>query len=106
MGEIGISRHEFLYDIRFWEARRIIRGFRKRDRFTHQMLAYVGFMAKYANPYRRDDGKTMSDLFPKIFNDDDIDYEPPITQEEQDELQAFMAAENARLASERKSSEE
>ena len=97
MGEIGISRHEFLYDIRFWEARRIIRGFRKRDRFTHQMLAYVGFMAKYANPYRRDDGKTMSDLFPQIFNDDDIDYEPPITEDEAAELLKEMATMNAML---------
>lgn len=32
MGEIGIPRHEFLYDIRFWEVRRIIRGYRRRER--------------------------------------------------------------------------
>lgn len=26
VGEIGLSRHEFLYDIQFWEARRIVAG--------------------------------------------------------------------------------
>lgn len=32
MGEIGISRREFLFDLRFWEVRRIIRGYRRRQR--------------------------------------------------------------------------
>ena len=32
MGEIGISRREFLYELRFWEVRRIIRGYRRRQR--------------------------------------------------------------------------
>ena len=32
MGEIGIPRREFLYDLRFWEVRRIIRGYRNRQR--------------------------------------------------------------------------
>ena len=26
VGEIGLPRHEFLYDIQFWEARRIVAG--------------------------------------------------------------------------------
>lgn len=38
-------------------------------------------------------------------DDDDYEMEPAITQEEQDELQELMAAENARLEAERKSSE-
>ena len=32
MGEIGIPRREFLFDLRFWEVRRIIRGYRRRQR--------------------------------------------------------------------------
>lgn len=32
MGEIGIPRREFLYELRFWEVRRIIRGYRRRQR--------------------------------------------------------------------------
>ena len=44
-------------------------------------------------------GKTVSDLFPSIFEDDeDYEEESPITPDEVQELQALMAAENARLA--------
>jgi len=32
VGEIGIPRREFLYVIQFWEARRILRGYNKRER--------------------------------------------------------------------------
>ena len=46
-------------------------------------------------------GKTVADLFPMLFNDDDDDPEPPISDEEAEGLQALMAAENARLQEER-----
>ena len=105
MGEIGIQRHEFLYDIRFWEARRIIRGYRKRGKIFMQLLAENVYASTYA--FRGSEGKTVKDMFPMLFKgDDDYEMEPAITQEEQDELQALMAAENARLESERKCSEE
>ena len=32
MGEIGVPRREFLYEMKFWEVRRIIRGYRNRQR--------------------------------------------------------------------------
>ena len=102
VGEIGISRKEFLYDIRFWEARRIIRGYRKRGRIFMQLLAENVYASTFA--FRGSEGKTVKDMFPAFFDDDDYDMEPAITQEEQDELQALMAAENARLQSQ--SSEE
>ena len=103
MGEIGISRREFLYDIRFWEARRIIRGYRKRGKIFMQLLAENVYASTYA--FRGSEGKTVKDMFPAIFEDDDYDMEPAITEEEQQELQDLMAAENARL-SQQKSSEE
>ena len=103
MGEIGITRKEFLYDIRFWEARRIIRGYRKRGKIFMQLLAENVYASTFA--FRGSEGKTVKDMFPAIFDDDDYDMEPAITQEEQDELQALMAAENARI-SQQKSSEE
>ena len=103
MGEIGISRREFLYDIKFWEARRIIRGYRKRGKIFMQLLAENVYASTFA--FRGSEGKTVKDMFPSIFDDDDYDMEPSITQEEQEELQALMAAENARL-SQQKSSEE
>ena len=93
VGEIGISRHEFLYEVTFWEARRIIRGYRKRDRFTQQLLAEIFEAAKYANPYRKHDGKSARDLFPQIFEDDDED-ETMLSDDDISELQADMDALN------------
>ena len=103
MGEIGITRKEFLYDIKFWEARRIIRGYRKRGKIFMQLLAENVYASTFA--FRDSEGKTVKDMFPSIFEDDDYEMEPAITQEEQDELQTLMAVENARL-SQQKSSEE
>lgn len=73
MGEIGIPRREFLYDIQFWEVRRIIKGYRKRDRLTHQLIAEAVFAAMHT--MRDSKGKTVKDFFPELFEDDD-DREP------------------------------
>ena len=98
-----MSRREFLYGIKFWEARSIIRGYRKRGKIFMQLLAENVYASTFA--FRGSEGKTVKDMFPAIFDDDDYEMEPAITQAEQDELQALMAAENARL-SQQKSSEE
>ena len=68
-----------------------------------QLLAENVYASTFA--FRGSDGKTVKDMFPSLF-EDDRDMEPGITEEEQNELQALMDAENARLESERKSSEE
>ena len=94
MGEIGIPRHEFLYDLRFWEVRRIIRGYRQRDRLKHQLMAECVYAATYA--MRDPKGKTVADMFPQIFeDDDDYDDDPPITEDEAADLQALMERMNA-----------
>ena len=48
-------------------------------------------------------GKTVEDMFPSIFDDDDDNFEPvpEISDEEKQGLLDLMAAENNRLASER-----
>ena len=93
MGEIGIPRREFLYDIRFWEVRRIIRGYRQRDRLKHQLIAECAYAAMFA--MRDPKGKTVADMFPMLFDDDDDDDEPPISEEEVADMQAFMDAFNS-----------
>ena len=95
MGEIGIPRHEFLYDIRFWEVRRIIRGYRRRDILKHQLLAECAFAAIHV--MRDPQGKTVEDLFPSLFADDE-DAEPPITEEDRQALVALMAEANSASA--------
>lgn len=93
VGEYGISRHEFLYEIRFWEARRIIRGYNKRNRLTNQLLAESVYATIHV--MRDAKGKTVSDMFPSLFEDDDEDYEPPLTDDEAAQMQANMRAMNA-----------
>ena len=95
MGEIGIPRREFLYDLRFWEVRRIIRGYRRRGALRNQLIAMAAYCAMYA--FRGSDGKTAADIFPQVFEDDDdgADREPPISEDEVAELQEMMSAINA-----------
>ena len=93
MGEIGIPRREFLYDLRFWEVRRIIRGYRRRDTLKHQLLAECAYAAIYAK--RDPQGKTVADMFPMLFDDEEEDDEPPITEEDVADLQQLMASINA-----------
>ena len=93
MGEIGIPRHEFLYEIRFWEVRRIIRGYRRRDWLKHLLLAECAYATIYS--MRDPKGKTVADIFPMLFDDDEDEDEPPITEEEVDNLQQLMADINA-----------
>ena len=96
MGEIGIPRREFLYDLRFWEARRIIRGYRRRDTLKHQLIAECAYAAMFA--MRDPKGKTVADMFPMLFEDDDDDYdEPPISEEDVANMQAMMDAFNNSL---------
>ena len=93
MGEIGIPRREFLYDLRFWEVRRIIRGYRRRDLLKHQLMAECVYAAIHV--MRDPQGKTVADMFPMLFDYDDEDDEPPITEEDVADLQQLMATINA-----------
>ena len=92
MGEIGIPRREFLYDLRFWEVRRIIRGYRRRDLLKHQLMAECVYAAIHV--MRDPQGKTVADMFPMLFDYDDDNDEPPLTKEDVEDLQAFMKAYN------------
>lgn len=93
MGEIGIPRREFLYDLQFWEVRRIVRGYRRRDRLKHQLMAECAYAAIFA--MRDPKGKTARDLFPTLFEDDDDKEHEMLSDEDIAELQADMEAWNA-----------
>jgi hypothetical protein len=88
VGEIGIPRREFLYDIRFWEVRRIVRGYRKRNRLTNQLLAESVYATIHV--MRDPKGKKPSDMFPSLFQDDDDDHSDVPTEKECRELQELM----------------
>ena len=101
MGEIGFPRREFLYEIQFWEVRRIIRGYRRRDWLKHQLLAECAYATIYA--MRDPKGKTVADIFPMLFDDDDDDDEPPITPDVVTERLQFMADINAQIQEQQES---
>ncbi len=69
MGEIGISRREFLYEISFWEVQRIIKGYRRRDVLRNQLIAECVFAAMHV--MRDSKGKTPKDFFPELFEDEE-----------------------------------
>jgi len=71
-------------------------GYRNRDRLKHQLMAECVYAAIFS--MRDPKGKTVSDLFPQIFDDeDDIDDEPPISDEDAEDLQALMAHMNQEM---------
>ena len=93
VGEIGISRREFLYELQYWEVLRIIKGYRRRGRLRNQLIAECTYAAMYA--MRDPNGKTAKDIFPALFEDDDDDREvPEITDEEIAALYAEIDAWN------------
>ena len=74
VGEIGIRRHEFLYEIRFWEARRIIRGYNRRHVLHYQLQRIQAYYACFA--MRENKGHlTPMQFLPMYFDsfDDDED---------------------------------
>lgn len=85
---MGIDHHTFLYDITYWQARRIVRGYRRRDRLKHQLLAEIVYTTIYN--MRDPKGKTAEDIFPSIFEDDEYEAPPEMSDEEYNELQNLM----------------
>jgi hypothetical protein len=79
--------------VTFWEVRRIIRGYRKRDTLKHQLLAEVVYSTIHV--MRDPQGKTVADMFPQLFKNDD-DYEnSPLTDEDALNFQKELDAINA-----------
>ena len=47
MGEIGIPRHEFLDELKFWEIRSIIRGYNARHHSGWEQARLIAYNAHY-----------------------------------------------------------
>lgn len=89
VGEIGIDRRAFLYDIRYWEVLRIIKGYRRRDWLKLQLMAECTYAAMYA--MRDPKGMTPQKMFPELFKVEDEPEAPTITEQDAQDLQDLMA---------------
>ena len=98
MGEIGISRHEFYYELKWWEVKAIIRGYNARHHAGWEQARLVAYNAHYCMG-SKEPLPTVTEWIKFPWEKKDA---PPITDEERDELQAEMNAINAALAAERK----
>ena len=89
VGEIGIDRRAFLYDLRYWEVLRIIKGYRRRDWLKLQLMAECTYAAMYA--MRDPKGMTPQKMFPDLFKPEDDDTPAPeITEQDAKDLQEMM----------------
>lgn len=95
MGEIGLPRREFLYDITFWEARRIIRGYRRRRILQYQLQRLNVWASAFCmgNP----NNVQPHELIKLYFDDDEGQDAPPIDEDDIKELIAEMDAINATI---------
>ena len=105
VGEIGFPRREFLHELKWWEVRSIIRGYRRRERTLCILSRRMAFWQVKTSMANTDKINVPSDLWPLAWDKEEKDSIPQITDEEKQELLDLMAAENARL-SQQKSSEE
>ena len=92
VGEIGISRREFLYEIKAWEARRIIKGYQRRNILHYQLQRMQVWASMFCmgNPEK----KSPTDIFHLYFDDFDKESDQPISDDEIREMQDMMATIN------------
>ena len=100
VGEIGIPRREFLYEIRGWEARRILKGYQRRHILMYQLQRIQAWASMFCmgNPEK----KTPSDIVHLYFDDFDKESDHPISDDEIRQMQEEMAAINRANARKRK----
>ena len=98
-----MPRREFLYEIRGWEARRIIKGYQRRNVLMYQLQRMQVWASMFCmgNP----DKKTPTDIFHLYFDDWDKEPDQPISDDEIRQMQEEMAAINRKNARKRKRKE-
>ena len=92
MGEIGRDRHEFLYEMAYWEILLIVRGYNRRNVLQYQLQRIQACWALWGMNGNKD-GKTPEEMIPLWFdrlkrNNPDADY----IAENKEQLEQEMAA--------------
>lgn len=86
VGEIGIPRREFLYDLNFQEVKLIIRGYRRRERTTWEQVRWQTFWLLHngMTDLKKAGINAATDLVKFPWDDEDV--ELPSDQEVDDML--------------------
>ncbi len=89
VGEIGIPRREFLFRLSFWEARRIVNGYYRRQRSAWSMTRWQTFYLLKAMPFADTEKITKpSDLIPFPWDSEDVDL---LEEDEVDDIQGMIS---------------
>ena len=95
VGEIGIPRNDFLYNLRFWEINAIIKGYRRRYREHWEMMRYLGLTFCNLLGAKLN---SVHDYLPLPWDDKFSGKE--LTEEEVNELLELMRKENEAIENE------
>lgn len=97
MGEIGFPRHEFLYDLVWWEVRSIIRGYNARHHHGWEQARLVAYNAHYCMG-SKEPPPTVTEWikFPWELSDDSDSGSAMPTDEEVERLRQMLREENAK----------
>ena len=100
VGEIGFSYDRFLYGLRWWEIRSIIRGYNNRQHPGWEQARLVAYNAHYCMGVGKGQtAPTVTEWIKFPWEKEDV---APISDEDRDELLAEMEAINAQLAAQNK----
>lgn len=98
MGEIGLPRREFLYDISFCEVNLIIRGYRRREQGEWERARWQTFWIMHNGmaDLRKAGISKPSDLIEFPWDKADVDFSSLPTDEEVERMRAELQKLNKR----------
>lgn len=91
VGEVGIDRNTFLYEIEFWEIRLMVDGYRRRERTFCLMTRWATFMNMCTGmaDISKSGIHSPEDLI-RFSWEKEADEAPPISEDEQEEIRAEL----------------
>ena len=102
VGEIGIPRREYLYDLRYWEILLITRGYFRRYHAGWEQARLVAYNAHYCMGSKNQPPRVNEWLpFPREREPADL----PISDDELEELRRELQKENQRITKQNQSSQ-
>ena len=100
MGEIGRERHEYLYDMEYWEIMLILRGYRRRNVLHYQLQRLIAFYSAFCFAGNKNN-VSLEEFCPMYFDEKDAE----MSDEDIEAERARIAEENKRIEAEKQAIE-